>query len=166
MKPILKYGLCMELPYGKQPGFYAQIIKALAAKAPLFDRDKELLIFSEPQEREAAYDIMAQYKIPYENLELLMLPVNILTEPAFDDYGFVSRSEHSYVYKDNVTLFTLVPDHSEAEPALARLQIDEHLLASYKSEENTIYITDSQSDELMKGIARAYHCTIHFISLD
>ncbi|WP_028549258.1 hypothetical protein [Paenibacillus sp. UNC451MF] len=165
MKPIHKYGLCMELPDGKVPGFYAQLIKALAAKAPLFDRDKELLIFSEPNEREAAYGIMAQYKIPYEELDILLLPESVQIEPTFDDYGFVSRSEQTYVYKDKVSMYTLIADDVSAEPALALLQMEEHLLARYRDNDNTIYITDLHSDELMARIARAYQCSVHFLPL-
>ncbi|GAA4858043.1 hypothetical protein GCM10023310_41510 [Paenibacillus vulneris] len=166
MKPIRKYGLSMELPEGKLPGFYAQIIKALAEKSPPFDRDKELLIFSTPGDREHAYGIMKQYKIPFDELDLLLLPEPASPEPAFTDYGFVSRSGHAYVYQDNVCLFTLEAEDPLAEPAPARQQMEEHLLAVCEDGKNTLFITDCQSDELMSGIARAYRCTVNFIQLD
>ncbi|NOU95428.1 hypothetical protein GC093_19675 [Paenibacillus sp. LMG 31456] len=159
MTIALKPALLMDMPDGKLPGFYAQIIKALAAKAPLFDRDKELLIFNSPIEREPAYSIMEQYKIPYENMDLLLLPDTVNTRPDFTDYGFVSRSEHSYAYADSVYLFTLHPTEPAAEPIQALQQLEEHLLASIPQAE-VIYVVDIQLDELMKRIAQAYSCEI------
>lgn len=73
----MKFGLAMDLPEDKRAGYYAQIVKALAGKASLFDRDKELLIFSTPQEREQAKPIMNQYSVPCEEFDLLLLPSTV-----------------------------------------------------------------------------------------
>ncbi|ULL17617.1 hypothetical protein DVH26_26080 [Paenibacillus sp. H1-7] len=158
-----KYGLLMELPDGKLPGFYAQIVKALAAKAPLFDRDKELLIFSETEERDAAYPIMEQYKIPFEDLDLILLPPPVYVLPTLTDFGLISRSEHVYVYSDAACIFTIREDGPGAEPAQAALQMDEHLLARFGREDETFYVAQAQSDELMLRIAAAYRCTVQYI---
>ncbi|MCR8634990.1 hypothetical protein [Paenibacillus radicis (ex Xue et al. 2023)] len=159
MTIALKPALLMDMPDGKLPGFYAQIVKALAAKAPLFDRDKELLIFDSLGEREMAYPIMQQYKIPYENMDLLLLPATVSARPDFTDYGFVSRSGLSYVYAESVYLFTLHHVEPAAEPIQALQQFEEHLLASIPQEE-VIYIVDLQFEELMKRIAQAYNCEL------
>ena len=58
-----KIGLLMDLPDNKVPGFYAQIVKALAGKVQLFDRDKEMLIVSDEEQKLAALAIMAHYKV-------------------------------------------------------------------------------------------------------
>ncbi|TDF96705.1 hypothetical protein [Paenibacillus piri] len=162
-----KFGLLMDMPDHKLPGFYAQVIKALAAKAPLFDRDKELLIFSSADERLAAHPIMEQYRIPYELMALLLLPDSVKPRPVYTDYGFVSRSGNSYVYADEVYLFTLHAGQAGAEPAQAAEQLEEHLLASFVQGEEAVYVTDSPSDELARRIARAYRCeAVDFLIAD
>jgi len=156
------YGLMMELPEGKLPGFYAQLIKALAAKAPLLDRDKEMLIFRTLEERQAACSVMQQYKIAWEDAELLQLPENLQARPAFSDYGWVTRSGYPYVYADAVYIFRLAAADADpdAEPGQALLQLEEHLWASFQlgDESAQAYLTDIESKELAERIARAYHC--------
>jgi hypothetical protein len=153
-----KYALLIDMPEHKLPGFYAQVVKALANKASLFDRDKELLIFSSPAEREVAYPIMEQYKIPFEMMDLLMLPVAAALRPCFSDFGFTSRSDHTYIDTEIVYLFTLHCEQPDAEPSQAVEQLEEHLLASFTDEGETYYVTDSPSDELVHRIAQAYRC--------
>jgi hypothetical protein len=154
-----KSALLMDMPEGKLPGFYAQIIKALASKAPLFDRDKELLIFNSPSERELAYPVMEQYKVPYENMELLLLPAASDYKSDFTDYGFISRSDNGYLYADSVYLFTLHSSGPNAEPVQALEQLEEHLLVSSPhSAAEAYYATDAQHDELVHRIAKAYNC--------
>lgn len=153
-----KSGLLMDMPDDKRPGYYAQIVKALAAKSPLFDRDKELLIFNDPNERELAYPIMEQYKIAYEDMDLWLLPDSVKTRSGFTDYGFTSKSGNSYVYADTVYVFTLHEAGASAAPAQALMQLEEHLLASASLGGDVYYVTDIQHDELMHRIAKAYSC--------
>ncbi len=63
----------MDLPEGKIPGFYAQIVKALAGKVDLFDRDKEMLIVSNEEQQLAALDVMAHFNIETTMMQLRLL---------------------------------------------------------------------------------------------
>ncbi|MCP1309141.1 hypothetical protein [Paenibacillus tyrfis] len=108
-EPVLKYAAALDLPEGKRAGYYAQIVKALAGKTALFDRDKELMIFSSPEELERLMPILEQYVIPSEELNVLLLPAPVTTYPAFGDYGFVSRLENVYLYAELVAVFRLRP---------------------------------------------------------
>jgi hypothetical protein len=166
METNLKYALLMNLPDGKLPGYYAQIVKALASKAPLFDRDKELLIFSSETEREAANAIMAQYSVPYEEMELLLLLSGgspIRTSPSFSDFGFVSRSGNCYCYAAQTALFRLHSEGPGSEPEQALRQMDEHLLANGLDSAAAWYAVEEHLIELMSGIAKAYGCSIELL---
>jgi hypothetical protein len=124
-----KIGLSMTLPEGKQPGFYSQIVKTLAARVKLFDRDKDMLVVSVEDEREAVLDVMRHFRVETEQLELLLLPASAATSPLFADYGFVTRLDNRYLYRDLVALFTLHPIAADAEPDLALQQLDEYVIA-------------------------------------
>lgn len=157
-----KIGISMTLPDDKLPGFYAQIVKALASKTHLFDRDKEMLVLSTPEERDAALEIMRHYKIAAEELELLLLPDNARTSPLFEDYGFTTRSDNRYLYGSLVFLFRLRSESSGAEPVQALQQLEEYVVASFEGEgePNPVYAVDKQHDELIPRLAAAYGCTI------
>ncbi|MBO9604944.1 MAG: hypothetical protein J7639_03290 [Paenibacillaceae bacterium] len=158
-----KIGLDMQLPEGKQPGFYAQIVKGLADKTTLFDRDKELLVVNDERECEAALEVLQHYKVPADRLELLLLPEGAQLYGLFADYGFASRTERHYLYEHLVWPFALVvPDRAaSAEPKQALLQMEEHLIASYnKGNGQTALVTDREFTELMERIARAYGCSV------
>ncbi|WP_019533041.1 hypothetical protein [Paenibacillus ginsengihumi] len=169
-----KYGLLMNMPEGKRAGYYAQIVKALASQAPPFDRDKELLVFSSPEERSAACRVMEQYGIPYEEMPLWLLPETAKLAPCFDDYGFVSRLERAYVYAELVSLFLLKAAEpgggsagcSDASSAL--LQLEEHMIAKFSpAGGDPLYIAggaiETQHRELAEGIGKAYGCSIEWI---
>lgn len=165
----MKFGLAMDMPEDKRPGYYAQIVKALAGKASLFDRDKELLIFSTSQEREQAKPIMSQYSIPFEELDLLLLPSAVRISPSFDDYGFITRLENAYLYADMAVVCKLkrpeVPSGRAYEPEQAAAQLEEHLLGYWNSNDNsgTVYTLEKQHAELAEGIAHAYGCSLEWI---
>jgi hypothetical protein len=160
-----KIGIAMSMPEGKLPGFYAQIVKALANRAKLFDRDKELLVVSAADERDAVLDVMRQYKIDTEELELVLLPAEAAATPLFEDYGFATRSDNRYLYRDRAALFALRADAPDAEPAQALQQIEEYLIASIPSgaAAGTVYAVDRQHGELMQRIAKAYRCSVELL---
>ncbi|NEW05249.1 hypothetical protein GK047_04340 [Paenibacillus sp. SYP-B3998] len=159
-----KIGLLMDLPEGKAPGFYAQIIKALAGKVELFDRDKEMLIVNTPQQQQAVWDIMTHYHIETEIMHLRLLPDDAELTELFSDYGFISRSEHAYLYEKIICLFRVNQIGEQSDVKQALLQIQEHLLAEFSHQEQQVYIVDRQLEELMHGIAKAYRCQIEMLS--
>ncbi|WP_235941408.1 hypothetical protein [Paenibacillus puerhi] len=167
--PSLTYALDMALPGGKRPGYYAQIIKALAERATVFDRDKELFIFLSASDRESALPVMSQYNVPAEPIDLLLLPESFTPRPTFTDFGFVSRMERFYLYADTAVLFRLFPaspssQGSFSNPVSAALQLEEHLLGHWVGAEGqTAYAMESQHDELAVGIARAYGCSLEWL---
>ncbi|OCT17121.1 hypothetical protein A8709_24360 [Paenibacillus pectinilyticus] len=156
-----KIGLMMDLPDGKIPGFYAQIIKALADKVELFDRDKEMLIVSNEEQRRAALEVMVHFNIETTPMALRLLQEDAELTDLFSDYGFTSRAEHHYLYDKIVTSFRFTTDSPPVEVDQAALQVEEHLIAQYKDLDNRdVYVVDRQLEELMFGIAKAYRCKI------
>jgi hypothetical protein len=186
-----KIGLSIAMPVGKQPGFYAQIVKALAARVQLFDRDKDLLVVSDDEEREAVLDVMRHYHVETEELALLLLPAGAVLSLLFADYGFATRLDNLYLYSDLVTLFTLHSAAPDAEPDLALQQLDEYVIAAFPAGEHTatgsgagvvagnsadvdadantdagtVYAIDLQHDELAVRITAAYRCRVVFMEL-
>ncbi|KPV61187.1 hypothetical protein QJ48_01270 [Paenibacillus sp. A3] len=170
-EPVLKYAAALELPEDKRAGYYAQIVKALAGKTALFDRDKELMIFSSPEELERLKPILEQYAIPSEELSVLLLPAPVTTYPAFGDYGFVSRLENVYLYAELVAVFRLraAADKNDPlgrafEPQQAEAQLEEHLLAAWpETGGGSAFAIEAQLAELAEGIARAYCGVVEWI---
>jgi hypothetical protein len=158
-----KPALLMELPDGKMPGFYAQIIKALANKVQLYDRDKELLIVNEAEELNAIMEIMTHYKINTERMDLVLLPAAASLSHSFTDYGFTSRAENQYLYKEQLSFFRFAPDSIHSERAQALDQLEEHLIVHFEVQEDTVYGIDKHLEELAKGITKAYNCEIQFV---
>ncbi|MGG1514897.1 hypothetical protein ABE504_05760 [Paenibacillus oryzisoli] len=158
-----KIGIAMELPEGKLPGFYAQIVKALAGKAQLFDRDKELLIVDNEAQQQAVLAVMQDFNIETSVMKLRLLAPDAELTELFDDYGFTSRAEINYLYDKIVTAFRFAEGCEEADVDQAALQIEEHLIALYKDRGHDVYIVDGQLEELMHGIAKAYRCRIEML---
>lgn len=160
---MLKYGVDMQLPEGKRPGYYAQFVKALAAKVSIEDRDKELLVVSNETDRASVLELMDEYRFDYEEFELLQLPEGAEAAPLFDDYGFVSVSDNAYLYGHLCAVFKFAPSGNGSEPAQALEQMEEHLLARFVVDHLSHYAVDRTLVELMHGIARAYRCKLEFI---
>ncbi|MCD1261527.1 hypothetical protein B5M42_022245 [Paenibacillus athensensis] len=159
----IKWGVCIDLPDDKLPGFYAQIVKALAGKANLFDRDKELLVLGTEEDQQTTLDIMDSYKVPAEPLALLLLPESAETTVLFSDYGFESRLANRYLYANQVRIFRFADDGA-TQAGQAVMQMQEHLLARFPDEDGEkLYAVSRQLDALMSGIARAYRCELVFV---
>ena len=119
-----KIGLMMDLPDGKIPGFYAQIVKALAGKVELFDRDKEMLIVSNEEQQRAALEVMAHFNIETTIMDLRLLGDDAELTDLFSDYGFTSRAEHNYLY-DKIVIpfrFTAIVQLSRSIKQLSKLK--------------------------------------------
>jgi hypothetical protein len=159
-----KYGVFMSLPDGKLPGFYAQIVKALAGKTQLFDRDKDLLITSTDEERQQVVEVLRGLKLEYDEVELVLLPSDSEVTDRFDDFGVITRLNHVLVYSDLVSLFRFADSGSdEAEPAQALQQMEEHLLARCVIDGTAVYAVESHLSELIERIAIAYKCKVELI---
>lgn len=159
-----KIGLLMDVPDGKLVEFYAQIEKALAGKANLFDQDNEMLIVSTEAEKSTVIEVMAGLNVNTDQMDLLLLPPDAELTDLFSDYGFTSESEHNYLYEKLVVSFRFTEGSKLADIDQASLQIEEHLLALYKHHERDIYVVDRQLEELMHGIAKAYRCRIEVLA--
>jgi hypothetical protein len=159
-----KLAVLMNLPEAKLPGFYAQIVKGLANKVQLFDRDKEMLILNTREECESVYELLHQYRIEFEEMELLLLPASSILYANFTDYGFISRAEYHYFYSHLVSIFRFnsISDPL-SEPQQAMLQMEEYLLARYSFCGSEYYTIDQQLKPLLSGIAKAYQCEIEFM---
>lgn len=170
-EPVLKYAAALNMPEDKRAGYYAQIVKALAGKTTLFDRDKELMIFSSPEERDRLKPILEQYAIPSDELSVLLLPAPVTTYPTFGDYGFVSRLENVYLYAELVAVFRLRaaadtngPLGRAFEPQQAEAQLEEHLLAAWPEPGGgSAFAIEAQLAELAEGIASAYGGVVEWI---
>lgn len=158
-----KIGLMMDLPDGKIPGFYAQIVKALAGKVELFDRDKEMLIVSNEEQQRAALEVMTHFNIETTIMDLYLLSEEAELTDLFSDYGFTSRAERNYLYHKIVIPFRFTVNSPAVEVDQAVLQVEEHLIAQYQDGDHDVYVVDRQLEELMHGIAKAYRCSIEIL---
>ncbi|NOV03440.1 hypothetical protein [Paenibacillus planticolens] len=159
-----KIGLLMDVPEGRLLSFYAEIEKALAGKAEIFDRDNEMLIVSNEAQKFAVLEVMAQHNVDTDQMALGLLPEDAELTDLFSDYGFTSEGEHNYLYEKLIVPFRFTEDSKEADVDQASLQIEEHLLALYKDDQRDIYVVDRQLEELMHGIAKAYRCRIEILA--
>jgi hypothetical protein len=150
-------GIMMDLPEGKLPGFYAQIVKTIAHAATIFDRDKELIVVRTQEEQQRIIEELDRYHVPYESLRLLLLPDDAHRDARAQDYGFISRSGNAYLYGDTIALYgihPIQPDGAEIIPA--QMQMDEFLIASFMNEGQTWYCVESHLRETISGIALRY----------
>jgi len=159
---MLKYGILMHLPEGKRPGFYAQLIKGMAGRVPLFDRDRELLIVSGEEEAAALLELLGRYEVEAETLNLLLLPSGALRFDPFPDCGFSTREGRFYVYADQVKVFRIQEEGPDSEPGPALAQMREHLVAEFGEAGARRYVVEEPYDDLIRGIASAYRCTAVF----
>jgi hypothetical protein len=159
------YGVEMQAPVGKLPGFYAQVIHKIGDNVNVFDRDQQLLIVESEEQRAKLTEILEKAKMLGETFELLLLPV----ESEFQDitdFGFTSQDGNPYLYADHVSVFRLNAGTEEDRWA-ALEQMKEHVLVSIPSSDGSpTLIIDKNEKELMEGIARAYRVSMQWVDLD
>ena len=159
-----KFGLSMTLPENKLPGFYAQIVKGIAERAPLYDRHKELLIFDKREHLPSVEQFLTRYNVAFEPRPLLELPENgVVRTGLFDDYGFESRAGNAYLDLTSTALFRLAESEPDASIAPARWQLEEHLVCSIETDGRTAFAIDGGLQELADRIARAYGCRTEWL---
>lgn len=153
------YGIEMKPPINKLPGFIAQIVKKTADLATVIDRDRQLVILSDPTEAEALQAYYQSIDVLEDFHPLIHLSQTSEHRPAFTDYGFFSQNNESYLYKEMVAWFKILKGEDQ-QKEMALLQMEEHLLCR----DNQLFFVDQMHIELMRGIARAYNLELAFPS--
>lgn len=157
------YGVEMQVPSGKLPGFYAQVIHKIGDHVNVFDRDELLFIVEQEEERDKLIEILSKAQMLGEQFALLHIPAAVSLE-RIDEVGFVSQSERMYLYAERVALFSLDPQAGDAQDRWAALeQLKEHLIGEIPAgEEPPVYILENTMTELAERIARAYRVSLHW----
>lgn len=159
------YGVEIQVPNGKLPGFYAQVIHKIGDHVNVFDRDKLLFIVEGEEERDKLEAVLEGPNMLGDVFSLLLLPEAAQVE-SLDDLGFISQNGHLYLYAERVALFTLSDDsENEKDRWAAREQLREHVLGQFPdpSSSATVSIIDSSLPDLVDGIARAYQLSVRWI---
>ncbi|TLS50375.1 hypothetical protein FE782_20320 [Paenibacillus antri] len=162
---MLKYGLQMDLPEGKRAGYYSQIVKALAEAATVFDRDKELIVVDDEQQRDNVAGVLAKYSVDWEPIALWLLPEGTELDARAEDFGFVSKFGNAYLYADRVSRFRFAdPQPAGAELAPALLQIEEFVVFAAGGDDAAAktYFAESHLRETIEGIASRYGASVQF----
>lgn len=159
------YGVEMQVPAGKLPGFYAQVVHKIGDNVEVFDRDQQMFIVKREAEREQLLAILGKHQMAGELIDLWRLPEDIKDAPD-SDYGFVSLSGNAYLLADLVAFFQFTqPSGSSQEQWAALQQMKEHILLDITSGSDSprLYAVDRNLADLIDGIARAYRVNVKWI---
>ncbi|MBN3556115.1 hypothetical protein JYA63_17685 [Fictibacillus nanhaiensis] len=80
----------------------------------------------------------------------------------FEDYGFTSDSDQTYLYLDMICVF-YIKEGNEQEKNMFLLQAEEELIAEFIEKEQRFLVVGNQHRPLVKKWASAYKLTIEFI---
>ncbi|ANC77853.1 hypothetical protein ABE65_014015 [Fictibacillus phosphorivorans] len=80
----------------------------------------------------------------------------------FEDYGFTSDSDQTYLYLDMICVF-YIKEGKEQEKNMFLLQTEEELIAEIIENEQRYLVVGNQHRSLVKKWASAYKLTIEFI---
>jgi len=166
--------MILQLKYGWEPDgeaadMAAQMDEQTAQALCLFDRCGQWLIFNNQQDAHAAAARLSNDDSP-ELFPLLMAAANtceLTPTDRFDDFARTSARGHHYMDFASIRVFRLQAALPDAELAAARLQLEEHLIATFtaagrpgREERDAWHAIESHLDELAERIARAYRCEI------
>jgi len=165
-----KIGLILTFPEGKKAGYYAQVVKAIAENVQLFDRDKELIVLSGAGDRDRATAVLDKYRIPAEEIGLMLLPEGTELPPAAEEYGFETRAGRTFLYEDRTAGFVLGASAaaeggaSEADRRAAWMQLAEHVVLSFTADDGRIvHVCEPHLKETVEGIASRYRVGAEFL---
>jgi hypothetical protein len=160
------YGVEMQVPGGKLPGFYAQVIHKIGDHVNVFDRDGQLLIVPDDEARAKLSEILGNANMLGDTFALYLLPDGAVVF-HLADYGFRSQDGHTFLYADRVSLFHLDASTGSADNRWAALeQMKEHLAGKLETSNPPLYIADNNAKELIDGIARSYRIGVRWIDAE
>ncbi|WP_261129437.1 hypothetical protein [Bacillus sp. Marseille-Q3570] len=151
------YGVEHRELRGHPPGFISQFVHKIASTANIVDRDDRLCIVQSESEYEALQALFKEDDLFEEAYALY--PLQSPTTTFNKDYGFVSSSNHAYLYKEMAVPFRMDEGNGE-QTKMAMLQLEEHIVALDDSVNPIIYFADRQQDDLVKQIASAYDVSV------
>lgn len=123
-----------------------------------------LYVYEYGEKAEEAADFLREAELLQDIHSLLKIDQGIRGEDFFD-YGF-SAGSIAYLYKDYLSAFK-INGESDIQTEMALLQLEEHLtFTSISGNKQRIYFANSQFDELIKGIVKAYRVEVEFLDLD
>ncbi|RKN86917.1 hypothetical protein [Paenibacillus ginsengarvi] len=160
---MLKYGVEALLPKDIAADDDTGYEEALAAAITPIDRDRELLIVNTAEERDTAIAVLERHGVEYEAFELLRLPGQAEATQLFPDYGFIAASGAAYAYGYLCAVFKLESAGADAGPGQAEAQMSEHVIARFGANGQRLFLTDRSLNDLIRGIAKAYRCTVEFV---
>lgn len=161
----LMYGVEFQVPAGKLPGFYAQVIHKIGDNVNVFDRDGQLFIVENEEEQAKLEAVLTKPNMLGDVFALLLLPDGTQIT-HLEDAGFVSQSDHVYMYADRVAMFSVDEHAGDAQDRwAAQEQWKEHVLGQIPSygSMTPVFIMDSSLTELVEGIAQAYRTSISWL---
>ncbi len=158
------YGVEMQAPGGKLPGFYAQVIHKIGDNVNVFDRDQQYLIVENEEEKMKLTEILEKAKMLGDSFDLWLLPEGSSVQDIAD-FGFSSQNHHTYLYADQVSLFQWNDRAGAKDDRWAAMeQMKEHLLTSLPASDGSqAYLIAKHDEELIEGIARAYQVSLTWI---
>ncbi|MFM1650470.1 hypothetical protein ACI7RC_00050 [Brevibacillus sp. B_LB10_24] len=160
------FGVEMQIPKGKLPGFYAQVIHKIGDAVAVFDRDQQLLIVESETERDKLLAILSKHDMVADEFGLWLVPEE-MDVPLLDDYGFTSVSGRRYLY-DHLAAPFAVPDQAGADKDrwAALEQLREHLIGTpLQLDGGSVCFADASQTELIEGIAKAFQVTVEWQSV-
>ncbi|MBH0160124.1 MULTISPECIES: hypothetical protein [Fictibacillus] len=97
----------------------------------------------------------------FEAIPLLSIKP-LRTTLLFEDYGFTSDSNQTYLYLDMISIF-YIKEGEEQEKTMFLFQTEEELIAEIIHKNDRFFVVGSQHELLVKKWASAYKLTIEFI---
>ncbi|MCQ6558287.1 hypothetical protein [Paenibacillus mendelii] len=162
MRPL--FSVELHLPPNDHYTDLELLIQEIASTVPLLDCDHTLLFLSSQADVHAVEAIIHPHNIPCEQGSWLALEDSWEADHRImTDYGVITPAGHSYIDMSlcMVVQLAVVDDTSELE--LAVLQAAEHAIAARREDGRQLFAIDRQQEELLEGIARAYHCSCNRI---
>jgi hypothetical protein len=143
---------------GKLEKRYAALFSDISPQIinEIVDTDDDLFIFTDGK-------VFEECKKNIEETFTLYLLEQPELKKTFSDYGFISEGEQCYLYENLVIPFTLEAS-TVINIEMALFQISEHLIATEKSNDRTIYYVDKKLRSLIDKYQNAYDVKIVFYS--
>ena len=156
MKMKLMYGIEAKVPINLE--WFQRL------SVELTDHDHEIFIFDNEEEASLIKQSLINVDKFEEEHLLIALEHPPTKMPIFSDYGFVTETQ-SYLLAEIVCTFSILSGLTE-DIEMAKLQIEEHLIASETWNQQTIYYVDNNQKELIQGFSTAYNIEVSFLDLD